>query len=79
MTWMILTPREVEAVRRPKVPADDVRPAAIMLRKVQRLLDARGELELSDDDLAAIERASKDWRTGYGDAFAAVLSAAGRH
>lgn len=77
--WMVLTPREVEAVKATNVRADDMRPAAILLRKVQDRLDARGELELSDDEVTACDRATKDWRNGFVKAFLAVCAAAGRH
>lgn len=79
MTWMILTPREAETVRRARVDGADMRIDAIVLRKVQDDLDSRNELEMSDDDLARVERGSKNWRTGFADAFKAVLAAAGRH
>jgi hypothetical protein len=79
MTWMILTPREAEAVKAVRVDGADMRIDALLMRMVQEKLDSRNELELSNDDMARVERAAKNWRTGFAKAFEAVLAAAGRH
>ena len=77
MRWMMLTPRQLEAVRT-SVGADDARPNAVLLRRVQGLV--RGdELELTDAELNAVQAAARDYRGGFEKAFQAVLGAWARH
>lgn len=77
MTWMILMPSEAEKVRDALSAARH--PDVELLRKATLTLDARNELDVSDDVLARIERRSKDWRSPCYAAFRAILSASDRH
>jgi hypothetical protein len=75
MAWMLLTPREVELVQR---PATGEGGHAVLLRLIQRKLEASGELNLEDRELEAVRMCARNWRHGYEPQFRAILAAAHR-
>lgn len=79
MPWMMLTPRELEAITQ-QVPADiDTTDNAAVLRMVQAKIVNKDELELTDQELQRVRVAAGRYRHGFEKAFKAVLSAYSRH
>lgn len=77
MKWMMLTPREVELVKRPVVGTV---PGAVALREVQALIRPDGEVSIPDELWTRIRLAAVYWvRGGYGPTLKALLAAADRH
>lgn len=78
MKWMLLTPREVELIRRHPARGDNAN--HIIMRKVQGAIDyTTGELELSETELNEVRSRSRCWRDGYEKELRAILAAADRH
>lgn len=74
--WMLLTPREVEIVMRPLRGGAN----AALVARLQAKLDAlKGDLELTDYEIAQVYRARQNWRDGYEHQLQAVLDAMARH
>lgn len=80
MLWMMLTPREAEAITTAALPAETENGRILALLKGR--LKTRGldsEIELSGRELIDVQLAAKRWREGGEKAFRAVLQAAERH
>lgn len=77
MTWMILTPRELELLQRDVWHAD-ARTNSDLLRTIQKRIKGE-ELELTGAEIEMVKKAAKNWRGGWQQQMQAVLSAAERH
>lgn len=77
MIWVLLTPREEEAIMQP-VPPTAKGYNAETVRMVQAKID-RHELELTEEEYQRVRRSRRDWKGGYERTLQAVLDAAARH
>jgi hypothetical protein len=78
MTWIMLMPRETEAITAATLSDHDDRPNTVLLRTLREKLKD-GEIELTHKELREVEAARRNWRGGHERAFDAVLAAAKRH
>lgn len=82
MAWMILNPRELDAVKDAVIRAKRL-PEASTMRQfwtvVEIALTRGDELELHKSHIASARQAAPDWKSGFQAGFRAILSAADRH
>jgi formiminotetrahydrofolate cyclodeaminase len=76
--WMLLTPREAEAVQ--GASAKGANGAALaMVKGKLRPMGPDTELDLTLDELLAVREAAYNWADGGEKAFRAILAARDRH
>ena len=82
MPWMMLKPRELDAVKDAVIRAKRLPEDSNMRAFWEKVIAAnlkRDELIVSRFLMPAIAQASKDWKSGFHVGFKAILSAADRH